>query len=276
MSPERDSSLRSSGHSLPTNAAPKKRGIWCWTTPLTFKRTAAALALSTLVAGAGAAYAGETRAVLELFTSQGCSSCPPADELLAKYAEHDDILALSFNVDYWDMRGWEDTLASHDYTERQRNYAAARGDGQIYTPQLVVDGRMHVVGSSKKKIDAALDTANGLPVPVSLSMTGDSVSVGIAATTGQPHATLWLVMYDKSVTVPIERGENSGRTLTYTNVVRKLRPIAMWKGAAMSVDLPRSEIAQAKVGSCAVLLQAETPDGLPGPILGAATIRAGW
>lgn len=274
MSPERDSSLRAGTHSVPGPSARKARNS-ALETPLLLKRTAAALFLSALV-GVGSAYAGETKAVLELFTSQGCSSCPPADELLAEYAERNDILALSFNVDYWDMRGWEDTLASHDYTERQRNYATARGDGQIYTPQMVVDGRMHVVGSSKKKVDAALDEAHGLPVPVSLSMSGDSVSVRISAASDQPHATLWLVMYDKSVTVPIERGENSGRTLTYTNVVRKLRPIAMWKGAAMSVDLPRSEIAQAKVGSCAVLLQAETKEGLPGPILGAATIRAGW
>lgn len=244
--------------------------------PLTLKRKAAAILFAAVLAGGGAAHAGETKAVLELFTSQGCSSCPPADALLAEYADRDDVLALSFNVDYWDMRGWEDTLASHDYTERQRNYAAARGDGKIYTPQLVIDGRQHVVGSSRKKIEAALDSVPGLPVRITMTSAGDSVSVDIGEAAQQPHATLWLVMYDPAVTVPIERGENSGRTLTYTNVVRKLRPIAMWKGAAMSVDLPRSEMTQAKVSRCAVLLQAETADGLPGPILGAATVSAGW
>jgi hypothetical protein len=242
-------------------------------------RTTAAIALAALMAGAAAAHAGETRAVMELFTSQGCSSCPPADALLGEYAERNDILALSFNVDYWDMLGWPDTLANHEYTERQRNYAQARGDGQVYTPQVVIDGRTHVVGSNRAEIDAALKANDdGFPVPVSLTMEGDSISVDIGEGISRdlPHATLWLVMYDPSVSVPIESGENSGRTLTYTNVVRKFRPIAMWKGAPMSVDLPKSEIAHAKVGNCAVLLQAETEAGLPGPILGAATIRAGW
>ena len=90
-----------------------------------------------------------------------------------------------------------------------------------------------------------------------------------------PHATLWLVMYDRSVTVPIERGENTGKTITYSNVVRKLRPIAMWKGAPMSVDLAKSEMEHAKAGRCAVLLQTENEGGLPGPIIGAAAIRGG-
>jgi hypothetical protein len=245
---------------------------------VTLVRTSAAMALGALLAASGAT-AADTRAVIELFTSQGCSSCPPADKLLAEYAARDDILALSFNVDYWDMLGWKDTLASHDNTERQRNYALARGDGQVYTPQAVIDGRTHVVGSNRAAIESALGaSANGLAVPIGLSLSGDalSVDIGTSASAGLPHATLWLVMYDPSVTVAIERGENTGRTITYSNVVRKLRPIAMWKGEPMSVDLPKSEIKQAKVGRCAVLLQAESEGGLPGRILGAATIRAGW
>ena len=216
-----------------------------------------------------------TRAVIELFTSQGCSSCPPADKLLGQYADRQDILALSYNVDYWDYLGWKDTLATPENTQRQRDYAQARGDGQVYTPQVVVDGRTHVVGSNQAAIDAALAKySDGLPVALSLSSTGDAITVKIASATGSdmPHATLWLVMYESAVTVPIARGENSGRTITYSNVVRKLRPIAMWKGEAMSVDLPKSEIRHADVNRCAVLLQAETKDGLPGPILGAAMI----
>ena len=218
----------------------------------------------------------EIKGVVELFTSQGCSSCPPADKLFGKYVDRTDLLALSYNVDYWDYLGWKDTLASPDNTERQRNYAQARGDGQVYTPQAVIDGRTHAVGSNQAQIDAALAKySDGLPVHLSLSSTGDAVTVNIdaaAAKSAMPHATLWLVMYDRSVTVPIGRGENSGSTITYNNVVRKLRPIAMWKGEPMSVDLPKSEIKQADVNRCAVLLQAETKDGLPGPILGAATI----
>ena len=238
-----------------------------------------AAAMLAAVPAAAQSQGSEIKGVVELFTSQGCSSCPPADKLLGQYAERKDLLALSYNVDYWDYLGWKDTLASSDNTNRQRNYAQARGDGQVYTPQAVIDGRTHAVGSNQGQIDAALAKySDGLPVHLSLSSTGDAVTVNIdaadpAAEAQMPHATLWLVMYDRSVTVPIDRGENSGRTITYNDVVRKLRPIAMWKGEAMSVDLPKSEIKQADVNRCAVLLQAETKDGLPGPILGAATIE---
>jgi len=223
---------------------------------------------------AGPAAAAPTKAVLELFTSQGCSSCPPADRLIAGYAKRADVLALSFPVDYWDYLGWKDTLASHDNSERQREYASARGDGEVYTPQMVVNGREHVVGSDDKAIEAAIArNAAGLTVPISITQTPDAntVSIGAATDPKVTKGTIWLVMYDPAVTVPIERGENSGKTVTYSNVVRKLRPIAMWKGEAMSIDLPRSEMNQAKVSRCAVLLQTEVGNGLPGPIVGAAT-----
>jgi hypothetical protein len=245
------------------------------------KTTISAIGFGGLFAGllfAAAPAQADIKGVVELFTSQGCSSCPSADKLLGRYAERNDLLALSYSVDYWDYLGWKDTLASPDNSERQRNYAQARGDGQVYTPQVVVDGRTHAVGSDEAQIDQALAThPDGLPVHLSLASTGDAITVNIDAASRaaaeMPHATLWLVMYNRSVTVPIGRGENSGRTVTYTNVVRKLRPIAMWKGEAMSVDLPRSEVKRADVNRCAVLLQAETKDGLPGPILGAATIE---
>ena len=219
----------------------------------------------------------EIKSVIELFTSQGCSSCPPADKLIGEYvANRPDVLALSYNVDYWDYLGWKDTLASPENTQRQRDYAQARGDGQVYTPQAVIDGRTHAVGSRAPQIEAALDKyADGLPVPLSLSTTADAITVNIGKTPEgeMPHATLWLVMYAREVTVPIERGENTGRTITYNNVVKKLRPIAMWKGESMSVDLPKSEFKHAGADRCAVLLQTETKDGLPGPILGAATLK---
>ncbi len=214
-------------------------------------------------------------AVMELFTSQGCSSCPPADELFAEYAKRPDVLALSFNVDYWDYLGWKDTLATHDNSERQRGYAAARGDGQVYTPQVVVDGRSHVVGSDRDAIDDALEAnASKLSVPIVLTPSADaiSVSIGDAPAPDTPHATLWLVMYEPAVTVPVKRGENNGRTLTYHNVVKRLRPVTMWKGKPLSIDLPLSEITHANAGRCAVFLQAEMGDGLPGPVLGAATL----
>jgi hypothetical protein len=243
--------------------------------PLTTAFALAGLATAGLGLATSSA-AAETKAVLELFTSQGCSSCPPADKLLGEYAQDKDVLALSFNVDYWDYLGWKDTLASPDYSQRQRNYAASRGDRRVYTPQIVIDGRTHVVGSSRQQVESAIAAnASALTVPITLTPDDDAVTVNIGASAdaNPPHGTLWLVMYDRSVTVPIDRGENTGKTITYTNVVRKMRPITMWKGEAMSVDLPKSEIDHAGVDNCAVILQIEADGGLPGPILGAATLE---
>jgi hypothetical protein len=240
------------------------------------KKILAGLAVAGLVAATGAASA-EPRAVLELFTSQGCSSCPPADKLLGEYAARDDILALSFNIDYWDYLGWKDTLASHDFSDRQKAYSEARGDRQVYTPQVVVNGSEHVIGSNRAALEAAVGRAeaSGLPVPITLTSTEDAVQVNIGATADPKHrkGTAWLVMYDPTVSVVISRGENRGTTVTYHNVVRKMRPIAMWKGEAMSVDLPKSEMSHAKVGHCAVLLQTEKQRGLPGAVIGAAALK---
>ena len=230
------------------------------------------LAIAALISGPAL---GAPKSVLELFTSQGCSSCPAADKLIGEYAARDDVLTLSFNVDYWDYLGWKDTLASRDNSDRQRAYAAARGDNDVYTPQVIVNGRDYVVGSDKAKIDAALQTASPLPIEIDLSEKDDAITVHIGADSTISHnrATLWLVYYQSKVSVPIERGENTGKTLTYSNVVRKLRPIAMWKGEEMSVDLPKSEMAKAKTKRCAVLLQTESKTGLPGPVLGVAMLN---
>jgi hypothetical protein len=237
-----------------------------------------ALAPALALAAAPAPASAEVKSVIELFTSQGCSSCPSADRLLGEYASRPDVLALSYNVDYWDYLGWKDTLASADNSQRQRDYSAGRGDGgDVYTPQAIVDGRTDVVGSSRDAIDAALSTgANRLTVPITLATSDDMVTVNVGpAPAGTPHATLWLVMYTRSVTVPVGRGENSGKTLTYTDVVRKLRPVAMWTGTAMSVNLARSEMSHSAADHCAVLLQTEVKDGRPGPIIGAAAIDSG-
>ena len=234
----------------------------------------AAFVFAASLAAAAPAVAGGARAVLELFTSQGCNSCPPADAILGEFAKDEGILALSFPVDYWDYLGWKDTLASHDNTTRQKAYAEARGDRQVYTPQVVVNGTSHVVGSNRQQIEAALKTSPPLPVPITMMPGTDSttVTIGAAATAGRHKGTIWLALYDDPVTVPIERGENTGKAVTYYNVVRKLRPIAMWKGKEVTIDLPKSELDQAAVSRCAVILQTEGENGVPGPILGAATI----
>jgi hypothetical protein len=233
----------------------------------------AALLVAASLAATVPAVAGGAKAVLELFTSQGCNSCPPADAILGEFAKDPDILALSFPVDYWDYLGWKDTLASHDNTVRQKAYADARDDRQVYTPQVVVNGAAHVVGSNRQQIEAALKTSAALPVPITMMPGTDSttVTVGAATAGGKRKGTIWLALYDDPVTVPIERGENTGLEVTYYNVVRKLRPIAMWKGKEVTIELPKSELDQAAVSRCAVILQTEE-NGLPGPILGAATI----
>ncbi len=231
-----------------------------------------------LILASGPVVAGP-KAVLELFTSQGCSSCPPADSLLGQLAQSDDIIALSMPVDYWDYLGWKDTLARPQHTARQRAYAQVRGDRAVYTPQVVVNGRSHVVGSNPAAIDSAMrmheDRHRGLPIDLNLAMDGDSLHVVAGKATGHytgEGATLWLVYFDRKQTVPVARGENRGRTLTYHNVVRHMQPIGMWKGKEVRVDLPRSEVKKSGVDGCAVLLQVDH-DGRPGAILGAAVLR---
>jgi hypothetical protein len=217
----------------------------------------------------------EPKAVVELFTSQGCSSCPKADAVLGRLVKRDDIVALSLSVDYWDYLGWKDTLASPRFSERQRAYGKARGDGAIYTPQVVVNGVAHVNGSDEDKIGLLIDktakTLSASRVPIKLSQDKEKLVVEAGAAQGgtPKEATLWLAVIAKSVTVPIERGENQGKTITYTNVVRELIPIGVWNGTAMTVRLQRHSFMRPGTDRCAVLLQ----QGQAGPIIGAALLK---
>jgi hypothetical protein len=218
----------------------------------------------------------EPTAVVELFTSQGCSSCPAADAVLAELIKRDDIIALSLSVDYWDYLGWKDTLANPKFSERQRAYGKVRGDGQIYTPQVVVNGVAHVNGNDEGKIGRLIDktgkTLATSRVPIRLKKDKDKLVVEAGeAPAGAPpkEATLWLAVISKTVSVPIERGENQGKTITYNNVVRELIPIGMWNGKAMTVQLERHSFMQPGTDRCAVLLQ----QGHAGPIVGAALLR---
>lgn len=179
-------------------------------------------------------------AVVELFTSQGCSSCPPADHLLSALAHAPNTIALSFPIDYWDFIGWRDTLASPTFTARQKAYAAVRGDGHVYTPQVVVDGLTDAVGSNRPQIEHAIKTNKGregaLSVPMQLTESGDILHIDIGA---GPHvsAGVYVLRVVKSKTVLIGRGENSGRNVTYTNVVRALQKIGDWDGTARTYQL---------------------------------------
>jgi hypothetical protein len=240
-------------------------------------RLAAAALVSTLFGTA--AGAGETvkpTGVVELFTSQGCSSCPPADALFGELVAKGDVVALAYHVDYWDYLGWRDTLGSPDNTARQYDYGKAFGLGSVYTPQAVINGRVHVNGSSRSAVTGALDglakSGEGLKVPLSASQMGDSIMIDAGAATGAENsAHVVLVYFDEQKPVVIERGENGGTTVTYWNAVSKVQTAGMWHGTAQRFELPASEIA--KKDGCAVLLQSVDKNGLPGAILGATVIR---
>lgn len=223
----------------------------------------------------GAARAGEPRALLELFTSQGCSSCPAADKLLGDLAQDSSLVVVSVPIDYWDYLGWRDTLASPAHSARQRAYAHMRGDRQVYTPQVVVNGAVHVLGSDQVAIERAIaqtDQKQGvMSAPVLISIGGNSVNVKVdSAETGHPAGEVWLCPLQKAVAVAIGRGENRGRTVTYHNVVRNWLKLGDWSGNAASWTVPLAQIQQEGIDAAAVLVQEGTHDR-PGIILGAAS-----
>lgn len=225
--------------------------------------------LAVFILASFPARAGDSPIVVELFTSQGCSSCPPADAYMRELANRDGVIALSFNVDYWNYLGWEDTLASPAHTERQRAYARRLGLSGVYTPQIVVNGAAEGVGSKRDKIEREIAGARTTPLPVAVSFTdkGDTLTLdaGAGRSPGQP-VTLWLIRFTKEETVEIGRGENRGRTMVYAHAVRELTPVGMWSGKAMSLTLPKGDLLAGGFDGCVALLQA----GKGGPILGAA------
>ncbi len=248
--------------------------------PMITRRTLLAGTAATLaaVASGPARAAAAVSGVVELFTSQGCSSCPPADAALAEFAADPDVLALGYHVDYWDYLGWADTLASPDNTARQRAYATTLGSRSVYTPQAVVNGRDHLNGGYKTRIRGLIAdheaAGNGLVVPVMVAMSAGRLSVGVGDGIKPAGADMLLtiVYYRDRSEVEIARGENAGRTMVYANAVMAQQTLGMWDGKAMQIDLPRDKIAQNKATGCAVLLQAAI-DGAPGPIMGAAKLK---
>jgi len=220
------------------------------------------------------ALADPPRAVVELFTSQGCSSCPPADAVLADLARQPDIVALSFPVNYWDYLGWKDTLAHKAFTERQKAYAQARNDRQVYTPQTIVNGTKPCLGSDRAQIEKFIKETTGsrstLPVKVEIKEQNGTVTILVEDTPETRHqaADLWILPILKTHTVPIGRGENQGRTVTYANVVRGIKRLGEWRGGSARFEIP-VEAARGEADGYVVLLQA-SEHAKPGAILGAA------
>jgi hypothetical protein len=214
----------------------------------------------------------DPRGVVELFTSQGCSSCPPADKIVGELAQDPSVIALSLPIDYWDYLGWKDTLADSRFSARQRAYSAMRGDREVYTPQVVVNGVTHVLGSDRKGIEAAVANTQGdhgiMTVPVKVSKADGHINVSVAAAPGQ-HAEVWICAISKSVPITIGRGENRGQQIVYHNVVRNVLKVGDWNGTASTWSVPLENISRDGIDATAVYVQDGNRDK-PGPMLGAA------
>jgi len=233
----------------------------------------ASLIAGFLIASFGFACAAP-RALLELFTSQGCSSCPPADKLLGELAKDPSVVALSLPINIWDYLGWKDTLALPVHSARQRAYAELRGDRQVYTPQVVVNGSMHVLGSDRAAIERVIAQTDRNPaimsLPVLVSAAGEDLTVTVKAAPGaQAGGEVWLCPLATAIAVVIGRGENRGRTVTYHNVVRGWRKLGNFTGTDSTWNVPLSKIENGGIDAAAVMVQEGTHDK-PGIVLGAA------
>ncbi len=240
------------------------------------------LASAPLIAGllivtSGLACA-EPKALIELFTSQGCSSCPPADKLLGELAEDPSLIAISDPIDYWDYLGWKDTLAMPGHSARQRAYAHVRGDREVYTPQVVVNGAADALGSDRTAIERAIAQTDQKPavmsLPVLLSLGGNVLNVNVRAGGAGHPGEVWLCPLAHAVTVAIGRGENHGRTITYHNVVRGWTKLGDWNGSGANWSIPVTDLKAGDVDAAAVLVQEGTREK-PGIILGAAYLPIG-
>ncbi len=212
-------------------------------------------------------------AIVELFTSQGCSSCPPADDLMAQLSrERRDVIVLSLPVDIWDYNGWKDTLARPEFTLRQKHYAQSRGDHQVYTPQVVIDGQWHGVGSDRPQVMSLVEEAaslrNSQPAPFAMREHNGMVVVELGESSADlgRGAGVWLMRVVKSRVISVGRGENKGREITYTNIVRSIVRMGHWTGAPVRFEMPLPEARADEADGYVVVVQKSWGDAL-GPIL---------
>ena len=221
-----------------------------------------ALWLDDVAQPAGAAENGVT--VVELFTSQGCSSCPPANANLATISGRPGVLALSFSVTYWDRLGWKDTFGRPDYTQRQEAYESSLGEQGPFTPQMVIDGRKSLVGNDLEEVERLIAGARKGEAAGPFLALGDDVAQIGAGAAPRGGADIWLVRYDpRRVEIAVLRGENAGHKLAQKNVVRDLTLVGRWTGEAMTIKAPQAEDGSRR----AIIVQAHGA----GPILAAAS-----
>jgi len=238
------------------------------TTDSFMRQMISAFALTATLLGGAVSAEQSNGTVVELYTSQGCSSCPPADEMLKQLALRDDVIPLALHVDYWDYIGWVDDLANPAFTARQQAFAAAAGARTIYTPQMVIGGLDHVIGSRPIEVMDNLQRHSTKPalVEISMSVEGETLTVDASTVQGLTgEAVVQLVRYMPEVTRNILRGENAGKTITYANVVTSWEMAAVWDTSAplaLSAEVPGDD-------AIVVIVQ----DGTDGPILAAAQWR---
>jgi hypothetical protein len=219
---------------------------------------------------------GSHPVVIELFTSQGCSDCPAADRIVAELAKRKDVLALSLPITYWDMLGWKDTFATEANTYRQKSYAKTMNRSGIYTPQIIVDGKIDVVGNQRDRVMSAIadrhtQIAAEPPINVALGIASGRVEIAIPAasrTKEKPLATIWVMRILSNASVNVQQGENKNHQLAYANLVRELHRAGEWTGEAMRIDLPIAT-GKSKHDGIAVVLQSRDY----GRILAAAMIK---
>lgn len=240
----------------------------------TFAASGLAAGLAAAAGPAGAVGRGGHPVVVELFTSQGCSSCPPADALLGELAQRREVVALAFHVDYWDHIGWKDPFGDPLHTARQRAYASRLRLRTIYTPQMVVDGVIQLVGSRRGEVEATIDRRLGLgraervSIPIEFGRRSDGpVSIVVPAAAADGPADLLLAAIDREHRTEIRRGENAGRTLADFNVVRSIARVGQWNGAELAVTV-RPDTWHRGADDLVILLQAENH----GPVWGVARV----
>lgn len=247
-----------------------------------FARSVSALVVACLAAPASAETLSAPapmdpappRAVLELFTSQGCGDCPAAEAILEGYAARADVIALALPVDYWDYLGWKDTMASARNSDRQRAYAARLDTGAVSTPQVILNGASAALGSSEDDIERAFNASEtalqARRIPVSIRNFGPSLVIDIAARPGDEvrPSVIWLASIQKPITVDIRAGENAGKRVTYRNIVRELVEVGQWNGRTTTIRLETKAVLKPEIEDVVVLVQ----EADAGPIIGAARL----
>jgi len=235
-----------------------------------FSTTGMGLIGSMMLCASAALADSEQGVVVELYTSQGCSSCPPADALMAKLAQMPGVIGLSLHVDYWDYIGWADTFGQASFTERQKAYAHASGEKMIYTPQMIVAGVARVAGNQPGEVAAALAAVKPSPVTLTLIRQGDDLVINASTTQALANpVVVQLVHYTDHAEVEIKRGENSGLKVVYNNIVTSWQKVGDWSGVE-----PLQLVTAAGEGPVVVILQVRAPDGVgPAQVVAAARLK---